>query len=246
MFDSDFEKLGDDDAATDSKNSTASKVARVFFDQTYCKNKSVTCIKFHPTIPHLAAVSLVENLDFDDRAQVAGKSYDTHVLILNFSDSQVIFARYALQTPVEISCLEFCPENPNVVIGGCINGQLIAWDTKSSEHKIHDGRKQEQMAQQSGEEKEGGSQQAATKMKEIVMSLIEKSHKSFVADIKFIPANITKDRKVKQEGKQWHCITCAEDGQFHIWDTRQIELEELKKIKAKGKQQPSWIPVVSI
>jgi len=143
VFDSDFEKLGDDESAADSKNSAASKVARVFFDQTYCKNKSVTCIKFHPTKPHLAAVSLIEHLEFDERCEVAGKSYDTHVLILNFSDSQVIFAQFALQTPVEISCLEFCPENPNVLIGGCINGQLIAWDTRSNDHKILDGRKQD-------------------------------------------------------------------------------------------------------
>ena len=232
VFDSDFEKLGDDEAASDSKNSAASKVARVFFDQTYCKNKSVTCIKFHPTKPHLAAVSLIEHLDFDSRAEVAGKSYDTHVLILNFSDSQVIFAQFALQTPVEISCLEFCPENPNVVVGGCINGQLIAWDTRSPDHKILDGRKQDQSAQQNGgdTEKEGGSQQAATKMKEIVMSLIEKSHKSFVADIKFIPGTIKPDRKNPNEGKSFHCITCSEDGQFNIWDTRNIDIAELKAL----------------
>lgn len=96
-----------------------------------------------------------------------------------------------------------------------------------------------------GEEKEGGSQQAATKMKEIVMSLIEKSHKSFVADIKFIPGKIRPDRKSPNDGHSFHCITCAEDGIFNIWDTRQIELEELKIIKNKGKQ-PAWIPVISI
>ena len=57
VFDSDFEKLGDDESTADTKNSAASKVARVFFDQTYCKNKSVTCIKFHPTKPHFFAAS---------------------------------------------------------------------------------------------------------------------------------------------------------------------------------------------
>ena len=92
VFDSDFDKLGDNESAADSKNSAASKVARVFFDQTYCKNKSVTCIKFHPVKTFLAAVSLIENLEFEERAEVSGKSYDTHVLILNFSDPQVIFA----------------------------------------------------------------------------------------------------------------------------------------------------------
>ena len=42
------------------------------------------------------AMSIVENLQFDDRAEVSGKSFESQVLILDFSDSQVIFAKYAL------------------------------------------------------------------------------------------------------------------------------------------------------
>lgn len=131
VFQSDFDKLGDDEAATGAQNSSTSQVARAFFDQTYCKNKSVTCIKFHPTKQYLVAMSVVENLSFDDRIEVAGKSYDSHVLVLNFADSQVIYPSFALQTPVEISCVEFSPDSPTLLIGGCINGQLIAWDTRS-------------------------------------------------------------------------------------------------------------------
>ena len=88
-------------------------------------------------------MSVVENLSFDERIEVAGKSYDSHVLVLNFADSQVIYANYALQTPVEISCIEFSPDSPALIIGGCINGQMIAWDTRSNESKILDGRKSE-------------------------------------------------------------------------------------------------------
>jgi len=76
-------------------------------------------------------MSIVDNLSFEDRAEVMGKSFESQVLVLNFSDSQVIFAQHALQTPVEISSIEFAPENPKVIIGGCINGQLISWDLAS-------------------------------------------------------------------------------------------------------------------
>lgn len=41
-------------------------------------------------------MSVVENLSFDDRIEVAGKSYDSHVLVLNFADSQVIYPNFAL------------------------------------------------------------------------------------------------------------------------------------------------------
>mmetsp|Transcript_28963 Transcript_28963/g.35879 ORF Transcript_28963/g.35879 Transcript_28963/m.35879 type:complete len:108 (+) Transcript_28963:811-1134(+) len=85
-------------------------------------------------------MSIVEKLSFEERAEVMGKSFESQVLILNFSDSQVIYAQYALQTPVEISAIEFAPENPKVLIGGCINGQLISWDLGSTEHVISEGR----------------------------------------------------------------------------------------------------------
>lgn len=68
-------------------------VPRQFFDQnSNSKKRIVTCIKFHPQKPFLVAMSVVENLDFADRAEVMGKSFESQVLILNFNDSQVIFA----------------------------------------------------------------------------------------------------------------------------------------------------------
>ena len=81
-------------------------------------------------------MSIVDKLPFEDRAEVMGKSFDAQVLVLNFSDSNLIYAQYALQTPVEVSALEFAPENPKVMVAGCINGQLISWDTGSPDHKI--------------------------------------------------------------------------------------------------------------
>lgn len=195
-------------------------------------------------------MSIVEKLTFEERAEVLGKSFESQVLILNFADSQVIFAQYALQTPVEISCIEFAPENPKVLIGGCVNGQLISWDMSSQEHIISEGRKQnsEQQAaaatkQLDGDE-EDKSQQQAIKMKELIMSNIDKSHKNYVADIKFIPKDVKVDRKSPNDGKSFHFISCSEDGQVHIWDTRNIEITELKHLAAKGKA--AWTPFQTI
>ena len=48
---------------------------------------------------------------------------------------------FFLQTPVEVTTIEFHPEYPRVVVGGCINGQVITWDIGSLEHRITAGRK---------------------------------------------------------------------------------------------------------
>lgn len=50
--------------------------------------------------------------------------------------------------------MEFHPENPKVLIGGSINGQLIIWDLSSNEHRIEAGRKN--VVKEEEEEDKGG------------------------------------------------------------------------------------------
>lgn len=65
-----------------------------------------------------------------------GKSFDSNVLILNHSDPNVFALNYVLSTPIEITVIEFHPDNPNILIGGAINGQVVAWDIGSADHRI--------------------------------------------------------------------------------------------------------------
>lgn len=134
--------LGDDEAAAAGKVNTTSMRSRTFIDSNYCKNKRVSCIKFHPTKSYLVAMSMIDNMDFDTRSLIQGKSFESNVLILNFSDNFIITLNYVLETPIEITTIEFHPENPNVLIGGCFNGQVIVWDLSSLDHKITAGIKE--------------------------------------------------------------------------------------------------------
>lgn len=95
------------------------------------------------------------------------------------------------------------------------------------------------------DDEEEKTQQAATKMRDICMSLIEKSHKSYVSDIKFIPKGIRVDRKRGNDGKHVHCVTCADDGIFNIWDIRNIDLAELESLRER-KKPTAWVPFLSI
>ena len=88
VFQDDFEALGDEIAASANNNSAVNAVPRQFFDQTSnSKARIVTCIKFHPLKPTIVAMSIVENLSFEERAEVSGKSFESQVLILDFADS---------------------------------------------------------------------------------------------------------------------------------------------------------------
>ena len=110
VFQDDFEMPGDEEAASASKISTVNLLPRTFFEHDYCKNKRVSCIKFHPTKPYLVAMSMIENLSFDDKAESPGKSFDSHVLNMNFSDAHIVTLNYVLETPIEVSSIEFRPE----------------------------------------------------------------------------------------------------------------------------------------
>jgi WD40 repeat protein len=182
VFQDDFEMLGDEEAAAGSKTSAVNVVPRTYFEQEYCKSKTVSCIRFHPTKEHLVAISLVEHFKtYEDRVNLLGISFDAYVLILNFKDPHIITLNYILQTPVEITTIEFHPENPRVVVGGAINGQVVCWDLGSVDHRITGGRKP--TVAKMPDEEEDKTQQTAVKLKQLVLSNIERSHKNYVSDI---------------------------------------------------------------
>jgi len=133
--------LADEVAAAGGKINSVKMTPRTFSESEYCHLKRVSCIKFHPTKPYLVAMSMIEYLKFSERAAITGKSFDSNVLIMNFSDNHIITLSHVLETPIEISSIEFHPENPNVIIGGCLNGQVIVWDITSTDHRITSGNK---------------------------------------------------------------------------------------------------------
>jgi WD40 repeat protein len=225
--------LGDEEAAMSGKVNTTQMTTRPWIDNEKCKGKTVSCIKFHPTKPYLVAMSLIDGMDFNTRSLISGKSFDSHVLILNFSDAHIITPNYVLETPIEISTIEFHPENPNALIGGCINGQIIIWDLLCKDHIVTNGQKKptndEDETAAPGDD-ENKSQTSIT-MKHMCQSSIIASHKNFVSDIQFIPPNVKVDKKWPSNGKITHFISVSEDGIVNIWDTRPVEKEVLQESK---------------
>ncbi len=76
-------------------------------------------------------------------------------------------------------------------------------------------------------------------MKYLTLSNIDKSHKNYVADIKFVPGSVKVDRKAPNEGKSYHFVSCSEDGIINIWDSRQVDINELK-LAAGRRSNAGW------
>lgn len=87
------------------------------------------------------------------------------------------------------------------------------------------------------------------KCKHVVLSNVEKSHRNFVADIQFIPKGVKVLKQHTLDGRSMFCITCSEDSLCLIWDTKQIEKEEIKIATQKKQSQKydyEWTPVITI
>ena len=131
-----------------------------------------------------------------------------------------------------------------MLIGGSINGQLITWDLSSKEHRIEQGKKT--AIKDDEDEDAKGGQQAPIRMKHVIMSTIEKSHKSFISDIQFVPGGVKVDKRHANEGKSVHFLSVSEDGLCSIWDTRNVEINEIKQVESKGKHGVIWSPLIQI
>ena len=66
-------------------------------------------------------------------------------------------------------------------------------------------------------------------MRQLVMSNIERSHRSYVTDIQFVPGTVKFVKPLPNEGKSFHFISVTEDGQVMIWDSRDCEISKLKQ-----------------
>jgi WD40 repeat protein len=188
----------------------------------------------------------MENITFDERTELSGKSYDSSVLVLNFADHHVMLM-YVLHTTIEITTIEFHPDHPNLLFGGCLSGQMIVWDFKDETTRIVADDDTNLEGNGGAKEKDDDdahekSTQSVIEMKQACNSMIPYSHKTHVCDMKFIPQGIKVDKKHPSEGETTHFITCAEDGIVLMWDSRNV----FREAREASLDNVNWRPFLAI
>jgi dynein intermediate chain 3, axonemal len=94
------------------------------------------------------AESFIESISFDDRAILSVKSYKSMIMFWDFEDIHSIEPILILSSPLEILCFDFNPKDPNIVVAGAINGQVIMWDLKGATSTSNLSLKKSQKAKQ--------------------------------------------------------------------------------------------------
>ncbi|XP_051480967.1 dynein axonemal intermediate chain 3 isoform X9 [Apus apus] len=123
-FFDDWKALAEDESSSGGKPDISLKAYQSFTDLHYLKDRTISCVCWHPTIYGIIAVSVRQQLSYEEQANLPDKSLMQKSAILFWSFFDPIHPQLVLECPGDIYCFQFSPRDPNIIAGGCINGQI--------------------------------------------------------------------------------------------------------------------------
>lgn len=79
----------------------------------------------------VVAVACTEPTSFSERVEQAGTPKTYAILVWSFRDP--IHPELVLESPVEVFSFQCNPLQPDIMVAGCYNGQVIMWDISMEE-----------------------------------------------------------------------------------------------------------------
>ncbi|KAF8061413.1 bifunctional 3-dehydroquinate dehydratase/shikimate dehydrogenase [Scenedesmus sp. PABB004] len=168
--------------------------AQSFTHLTYSKNKVVSAIAWLPHRRGVVACACTDAAGQTERLAGAGRLSPAYVLVWSFRDP--IHPQYVLESPHEIFSFQHNPANPDLVVGGAYNGQLVLWDTAelAGPAARRGGAAGGADAGGAGSGRGGAlwedarDEEAATQvLRHKYLSAVEASHTSAVTDVAWLP-----------------------------------------------------------
>uniref|UniRef100_UPI0037E83383 dynein axonemal intermediate chain 3 n=1 Tax=Semicossyphus pulcher TaxID=241346 RepID=UPI0037E83383 len=225
---------------------------RAFSNQELTKDKKISSINWHPTIYGVIAVAVTEK-----KEEQLNKSTHFAVktsFILFYSFSHPSNPQLLLECPDDIFAFEFCPSDPNIIVGGCINGQVVLWDI--SAHVTHLQESQPAGKNSSVNTDTFDLNDNKEKKTPVVcysaVSSTESSHKAPVTDVQWLPPTFEVTRTgVAVENKNnisVQVVTCSPDCAIMFWDLRVSKLSShsasgrVQKADQKSQLSPHSVP----
>nr|XP_014342639.1 PREDICTED: WD repeat-containing protein 63 isoform X2 [Latimeria chalumnae] len=254
-FFDDWKALAGEERTFGGKSDTLLKEYQSFTDLHYSKEKTVSWVDWHPVYPGIIAVAVTERLSFEEKINLSSRLLLTPSLILIWSFTDPIHPELLLECPNDIFCFKFCPSDPNIIAGGCVNGQLVLWDISGyaerlSHAKIGGGRNLADKANIFDEINEEDIS-ATPLIRYCAVSSIEFGHKTAITDLHWLPDYYEITRMgIPHENKSGVCVqlvTCAPDCSVLFWDIRQpkiipISMQDKKKHEEKQLDNPHGVP----
>ncbi|KAM6455292.1 dynein axonemal intermediate chain 3 [Liasis olivaceus] len=229
VFFDDWKALAEDESGFAGKSDVTLKEYQSFTDLHYLKDRTVSCVCWHPTIYGIIAIAVTERLTYEERVAQSGKLLLWKAPVLFWSFADPIHPQLMLECPEDIYCFEFSPSDPNIIAGGCLNGQVVLWDISEYEERLKTAKSGSaagkgtsvnmpsfMLEQQTGKEPH--------LVRYCAVSSIEYGHKSVITDIHWLPSFFEINRMgTVFENRAGVCVqlmTCSPDCTIYVWDLR--------------------------
>ncbi|XP_010154035.1 PREDICTED: WD repeat-containing protein 63, partial [Eurypyga helias] len=134
-FFDDWKALAEDESSCGGKPDVYLKAHQSFTDLHGLKDRTISCVCWHPTIYGIVAVS-ARKLSYEEQVNLSETSLQQQSVILLWSFFDPIHPQLMLECPEDIDCFQFSPSDPNIIAGGCINGQVVLWDISQHEKNL--------------------------------------------------------------------------------------------------------------
>ncbi|XP_029285354.1 LOW QUALITY PROTEIN: dynein axonemal intermediate chain 3 [Cottoperca gobio] len=225
VFCDDWKALGPaaEDGDWSGKVSEGLMLYQAFTDQKYTKDKIISSINWHPNIYGVIAVALTHTKEKrlnESSTFVVGAS---HIVFYSFSDPSN--PQLLLECPDDIFAFEFCPSDPNIIVGGCMNGQVVLWDI--SAHVTHlQGAQPGKDASVNTDtfDLDDNKENKTPAVRYCAVSALESSHKAPITDVQWLPPTFEVTRAgLPVENKyniSTQVVTCSPDCAIMFWDVR--------------------------
>uniref|UniRef100_A0AAY4DBC1 WDR63 n=1 Tax=Denticeps clupeoides TaxID=299321 RepID=A0AAY4DBC1_9TELE len=253
IFFDDWATLSEVISTHGDKTDSHLKEYQSFTDLCYSKDKMISYISWHPNISGLIAVAMTERLSFEQRISGSTKLLLNPPLILFWGFSDPINPQLLLKCPDDIFSFQFCPSDPNIIVGGCKNGQIVLWDISLHHEQLKGirggGGRNMSTTNQVFEDKQ---ENLTSVVHYCAVSSIEDGHKAPITDIQWLRESFEITRMgIPVENKNMMCVqvvTCASDCSVMFWDIRvpcviaQSQTDRKKKMEQKLLEKPHGIP----
>ncbi|XP_041647304.1 dynein intermediate chain 3, axonemal [Cheilinus undulatus] len=197
---------------------------RAIADQMYIKDKKISCINWHPTIYGVIAVALTEKIQAQSEASTNFVASPSLVLFYSFSNTSG--PQLLLECPDDIYAFEFSPSDPNIIAGGCKNGQVVLWDISAYVthlEGVQPGSKNSSVNTVTFELNDNKENKTPA-VCYCAVSSVESSHKAPITDVQWLPPTfeVTKTGLAVENKNNLsvQIVTCSPDCAIKFWDVR--------------------------
>ncbi|XP_063263483.1 dynein axonemal intermediate chain 3 isoform X4 [Prinia subflava] len=250
VFFDDWNALAEDEE--EGKPDVYLKAYQSITDVQYLKNRTISCVRWHPTIHGIIALSAIEKPLNEEQVNLSNKSLLHQSVVLLWSFFDPICLQLVLKAPEDIYCFQFSPSDPNIIAGGCADGQVVLWDISKHEEKLLSAKpvadenidsSEDELRAAAAEVSRMQVQQSSTEptlVRHCAASSIPYCHTKPVTDIHWLPCNSEDNQKGgtsnNRDENDLQLVTCSPDCSILFWDIPSTEHRE-KFLSEKMKEE---------